>query len=130
VLAQLGVQEVDFDLLDGNTLGYANRGSIAGSPLSPLPHKTTFHDWPTASSTWTRSSARRRAVPQPQGSGGQAVALLCSGALGLAESEYARGYIQHWLAGEGIPEANARRIFGAADRILRADRPDAAGTLP
>ena len=44
--------------------------------------------------------------------------------LDLPGQEYCRGYIQSWLSGEGlgeagIGEASARRIFGAADKILR-----------
>ena len=39
------------------------------------------------------------------------------GLLGLAES---RGYIQNWLQGQSIPEKSAQRIFGAADKILKA----------
>ena len=54
----------------------------------------------------------------------ESVALLCSEALGLDGAAYARGYVQSWLQGESIPEASARRIFSAADKILRAGRPE------
>jgi hypothetical protein len=40
---------------------------------------------------------------------------------GLDES---RGYIQYWYGtGQPIPEASARKIFKAADAILKAGRP-------
>ena len=42
--------------------------------------------------------------------------------LGLSGSDYARGYVQMWLREECIPEKSAQKIFGAADRILRAGR--------
>ena len=45
-------------------------------------------------------------------------------ALGLDGAEYARGYIQGWLRDEQLPEASAQRIFSAADKILRAGRPE------
>jgi hypothetical protein len=32
------------------------------------------------------------------------------------------GYIQNWLVSDVIPEKSAQKIFGAADRILRAGR--------
>jgi hypothetical protein len=50
----------------------------------------------------------------------EAVAMLLCESLELPGSEYARGYIQHWLSGDVIPEKSAMKIFGAADRILKA----------
>jgi len=35
-------------------------------------------------------------------------------------AEYCRGYIQNWLQGGVVPERSARRIFAAADKILKA----------
>jgi hypothetical protein len=43
-LATLDVQEMTFDLLDGNCLGFARQRSIAVNPVNPLPHKTRFHE--------------------------------------------------------------------------------------
>jgi hypothetical protein len=45
--------------------------------------------------------------------------LLCE-SLELPGAEYSRGYIQNWLQGDVIPEKSAQKIFGAADRILKA----------
>jgi hypothetical protein len=50
----------------------------------------------------------------------ESVALICCEALGLPGAEFSRGYIQHW--GSEIPEKSARRIFTAADKILKAGR--------
>jgi len=47
--------------------------------------------------------------------------LLCE-SLGLAGADFCRGYIQNWLDGQPIPEKSAQKIFGAADRILKAGR--------
>jgi antirestriction protein ArdC len=52
----------------------------------------------------------------------EAVALICCESLGLGGAESCRGYIQHWLRGEPIPEKSAQRIFKAADAVLRAGR--------
>jgi hypothetical protein len=38
----------------------------------------------------------------------------------MAES---RGYIQNWLDGTDFPEKSARRVFSAADKILKAGTP-------
>jgi hypothetical protein len=52
----------------------------------------------------------------------EAVALLLCESLELSGAEFARGYIQSWLKSDTIPEKSAQKIFGAADRILRAGR--------
>jgi hypothetical protein len=43
-------------------------------------------------------------------------------ALQVAGTEYARGYIQNWLAGESISDRSAQKIFSAASAILKAGR--------
>jgi hypothetical protein len=48
--------------------------------------------------------------------------LICCSSLGLGGEEFSRGYIQHWLKGQIIPERSAQRIFKAADQILKAGR--------
>ena len=49
--------------------------------------------------------------------------LLCE-SLELPGSEYCRGYMQSWLGDDVIPEKSAMKIFGAADRILKAGQAD------
>jgi hypothetical protein len=53
----------------------------------------------------------------------ESVALLCCESLNLEGSAYCRGYIQNWMQGEVIPDESARRIFRAADKILKAGAP-------
>ena len=43
-LEALDVQEIPFDHVDGNCLGFARDGLIAINPINPLPHKTRFHE--------------------------------------------------------------------------------------
>lgn len=52
----------------------------------------------------------------------EAVALLWCESLGLAATEFNRGYIRHWSQGQHINERSPQRIFRAADRILRGGR--------
>ena len=62
----------------------------------------------------------------------ESVALLCCESLALEGTDYARGYIQHWLRrgngsnADAIPEKSAQKIFRAADQIIRAGRPEIA----
>ena len=53
----------------------------------------------------------------------ECVALICCESLGLAGTPESRGYIQHWLGSQVIPDRSAQRIFKAADTILKAGRP-------
>jgi hypothetical protein len=39
---------------------------------------------------------------------------------GQAESRF---YIRSWMQGDALPEKSAKRIFGAADRIMKAGQP-------
>lgn len=50
-------------------------------------------------------------------------ALICCESLNLAGAAECRGYIQHWLAGQTVPDRSAQRIFKAADAILRGGYP-------
>ena len=48
--------------------------------------------------------------------------LLCA-LLDLPGQAESRFYIQGWLQGGTLPEKSAKRIFGAADRIMKAGQP-------
>jgi hypothetical protein len=50
----------------------------------------------------------------------ESVAMLCCASLGMPGIEYPRAYIQSWAQGESISDKSAQRIFGAADKILKA----------
>ena len=41
-LGGLGIEEIPFDLLDGNCQGFAIGRKVSVSPIASLPHKTTF----------------------------------------------------------------------------------------
>lgn len=122
-LAALNVTEIPFNHMDGNTQGYAEGRSFAISPLAALPHKTLFHELAhvelghTAESSFTDSEFTPRNLREVEA---ESVALLLCESLELPGAEFCRGYVQNWLRGDQIPEKSAQKIFGAADRILRA----------
>jgi hypothetical protein len=60
----------------------------------------------------------------------ECVALICCESLKLAGAEFSRGYIQHWLKSQTIPEKSVHRIFKAADAILKAGRPPVPAVDP
>jgi hypothetical protein len=122
-LAALSIQEVPFTDTNGNVQGYAQKREIAISPLAAMPHKTLFHELAhielghTAESSFSDSEQTPRSLRETEA---EAVALLLCESLELPGAEFSRGYIQSWLRGEVIPEKSAQKIFGAADRIIRA----------
>lgn len=122
-LAALNIQQVSFTHVDGNVQGYATQQKqIAISPLAALPHKTLFHECAhvllhSDESSISDSENMPKSLREVEA---ESVALLLCESLGLPGSDYCRGYIQGWLQDDAIPEKSAQRIFGAADRILKA----------
>jgi N-terminal domain of anti-restriction factor ArdC len=124
-LTALAITENVFTHTDGNVQGYARKREVAISPVAAMPHKTLLHEVAhielghTAELEFNDSEQTPRNLREVEA---EAVALLCLDALGLDGGEYCRGYIQSWLHADTIPEASAQKIFGAADRILKAGR--------
>jgi antirestriction protein ArdC len=124
-LAALNITEATFTDTNGNVQGYARKREVAISPVAAMPHKTLLHEIAhielghTAELEFNDSEQTPRNLREVEA---EAVALLCLDALNLDGAEYCRGYVQHWLTGDMIPEASAQKIFGAADRILKAGR--------
>lgn len=127
-LAKLGITEERFEHLDGNCQGYARPDvrRLAVNPLAALPHKTRFHEM---AHCLLHSNEAQLAdgvmVPKDiKEAEAEAVAYLCCASLGLKGLEESRGYIQSWLSSESqraeFARKNAARVFGAADRILKA----------
>jgi len=126
-LEALDVALVPFQHLDGNCQGYAKGREIAINPVAALPVKTTFHELAhvlighTAEGQMNDSDRTPRDIRELEA---EATAMLCCAALDLPGVDDTRGYIQAWVgSGAEIPEASARRIFKAADQILKAGRP-------
>ena len=128
-LANLDITRIPFTATDGNSQGYARRREIAINPVAQLPNKTLLHEMAhvvighTTEETFVDNPHTPKNLREVEA---EAVALLCGEALGFEGSEFCRGYIQHWLQSDTIPEASAKRIFGAAHRILAAGREDFA----
>ena len=132
-LAALDIERIPFDLLDGNCQGYARRRQVAVNPVAQLPHKTLFHEVAhvvlghTAEGDFTDNERTPRSLREVEA---ESVALLCCESLQLEGADYCRGYIQHWLQGDIIPEGSAQKIFRATNEILRAGREQVATEQP
>ena len=127
-LQALGIELTAFDHMDGNVWGFSRGKQIAVSPLSPMPDRTLLHEVAHVVLGHTVEHVEQDGPLTPRNIRAveaEGVALLCSAALGLDGAEYSRGYLQHWLRGDDIPERSCQRVFKAADAILRAGRESA-----
>jgi hypothetical protein len=52
----------------------------------------------------------------------ESVAYICCSVLNLAGLVESRGYIQNWLQDGEMSDKTAQRIFGAAEKILKAGK--------
>jgi hypothetical protein len=121
-LATLNVEEIPFEMMNGNCQGYAKGRQIAINPVAQMPAKTTFHELAHIELGHTSeavhdSETLPRSLKEVEA---ESVALLCLESLNMPGAEYCRGYVQNWLSGATIPERSAQRIFAAADKILKA----------
>ena len=124
-LRNLDITQIAFTNTDGNCQGYAPRGKrqIAINPIAQLPQKTFFHETAHVILAHNLEVSFEDGEHTPKNLReveAEAVALLCCEALNLEGSEFCRGYIQSWANGESIPEQSAKKILGAADKILKA----------
>lgn len=130
-LSTLNVQEIPFEMMNGNCQGYAKGRQISINPVAQMPAKTTFHELAhielghTSEALYDSESLPRNLKEVEA----ESVALLCLDSLGMDGAEYCRGYIQNWLQGGTIPERSAQKIFAVADKILKAgiERPAQGG---
>lgn len=123
-LATLQIEEVPFEHLNGNCQGYAipSEQKLAVNPVAAMPWKTLFHEMAhcllhTKEAQMADGDMMARCIKEAEA---EATAYLCCATLGLPGMEESRGYIQNWLNGEEFPDKSARRVFTAADKILKA----------
>lgn len=125
-LAALGITQTRFELLSGNCQGYATGNEIAINPLAALPHKTRFHELAhiilghTTEGMMSDDEQTPKNIKEVEA---ESVAYILVSILGLPGQVESRGYIQNWLAGDKIEEKSARKIFTAADKIMKAGQP-------
>jgi antirestriction protein ArdC len=124
-LETLGITEVKFDSPNGNSQGYAQGKNIAINPVAALPHKTRFHELAHVVLGHTEEHAMHDSELTPRDIReveAESVAYILCSVLDLPGLIESRGYIQGWLAGGEITDKSAQRIFGAADKILKAGK--------
>lgn len=124
-MSTLGIEETSFEMLDGNCQGYATGHRIAINPLAVLPHKTRFHEMAHVVLGHTAQSAMQDDERTPRNLReveAECVAYILCSILGLPGRDESRGYVQNWLGDEPLTEKTARRIFAAAEKLIKAGR--------
>src|SRR5581483_5730425 len=126
-LHNLKIERVEFRHTDGNVQGYAAARQVAVSPIAFMPPRTLMHELAHVVLGHTEelhrmdddNSTTPRDLREVEA---ECVALICCSSLQLGGEAFSRGYIQHWLQGQSIPERSAQKIFKAGDQILKAGR--------
>ena len=122
-LATLNIEQVKFESVCGNMLGYAKGRTIAINPLNPLKHKTRFHELAhivlghcDEMNMWDDETTQRSLMEVEA----ESVAYILISILDLDGKAESRAYIQAWLKSEELTENSAKKIFSAADKIMMA----------
>lgn len=124
-LRVLEIVKEAFQSTNGNSQGYAKKGIIAVNPLATLPAKTFFHELAhnilhlENDVEFVDDATTEQNIMEVEAEG---VAMCVSMALGLEENiPFCVNYIRGWLGnGNEIPDDSVKRIFRAADKILKA----------
>lgn len=129
-LAELKIKQIAFDplLVGVNCQGYATKRNIAINPACEKMLATQLHEIAHVTLGHTDKEQLiadgRKLTRSIMELEAESTAMICLDALGFNEyAVYNRGYIQHWMQAGGvteIPEDSAKRIFSAADKILKA----------
>ena len=121
-MQKLGIEEIPFEHVRGNILGYAVGNKIAINPMNNLKHKTRFHEMThcllhTGEAEFSDMETLPRDLKEAEAEG---VAFILTSLLEMDGQAESRAYIQSWLQGKELPEENARRIFTTANKIMEA----------
>ena len=138
-LEALAITRENFQHINGNVQGYAEPDArrVAVSPLAVNPIKTLLHEIAhcllhSEQGRIEDAAERTHSLAEVEA---ESVAYLCCAVLGLPGLDESRGYVQGWLArsgrdAEAFTGQHARRVMAAADKILKAGRPQVEVTEP
>lgn len=116
-LETLGIKEIPFELIDGNTQGYACKDGIAINPVAKYPLKTLIHEIAHKVMNHLESEESKE-IKEFQA---ETVAYILMHEIeGEFNASESRNYIQTWLKDNVPTEAEIKRVFKSIDTILNA----------
>jgi antirestriction protein ArdC len=127
-LGALGITEVPFRVMDGNTAGYSYDRNVAINPVAVNPNKTRIHELGhiTLGHTQPDGMELYKTHRGPMEFQAESTAYLVMNELEMmteTEASESRGYVQTWLRGYEPPsDTLIRQVFNATDTILKAGR--------
>lgn len=118
----LGVDTETFHVPDGNVQGYSHGHTVAVSPVARYPMKTLVHELAhvTLGHTGGDAEDEHRGVQEAQAEATAYIVMTEAAESGAWDPDASRSYIQTWMSGGELTEKHIRRIFTAADGILKA----------
>lgn len=119
----LEVEPVPFTDVNGNVMGYASGRRFAVNPLGQHQLATTMHELAhiVLGHTDIAMMIDREHLTRDQCElEAEATSMLVMDALGYTDHTESRGYIQSWFKENTIEDEVARKIFSAANQILKA----------
>ena len=123
-LAELGIEEIEFDSGNGNSQGFANMKGIAVNPVAAHPLKTMVHEIAHKMLHITEGMTIVDLMKMDYSENeveAETIAMIVAEALGMSGREESIGYIRGWMrAGFEYTDKMANRILSTANKILRA----------
>lgn len=115
----LGVREIPFESLNGNTQGYSfpETRELAISPLAKFPWKTGFHELGHILLNHSHDGDKPAQEVEAELT---AYLLTRTLEVDVDGGESSRAYAQSYLGGATLTDATAQRIYRVANRILEA----------
>lgn len=114
-MEKLGIKQIPFSHIDGNTQGYATKEGVALNPVASHPVRTLVHECAHFLLHFGKESTPDNLKEVEA----ETVSYIVGACLGLDGAEESRGYIQHYLASAELPEKSAKRILSAANKIIK-----------
>lgn len=114
-MEKLGIKQIPFSHIDGNTQGYATKEGVALNPVASHPVRTLVHECAHFLLHFGKESTPDNLKEVEA----ETVSYIVGACLGLDGAEESRGYIQHYLESAELPEKSAKRILSAANKIIK-----------
>jgi len=126
-LGTLGIQQVAFESMNGNSQGYSRGSEVAINPVAAYPFKTLLHELGHVVLKHTTPEGLEeyqghRGVMEFQAEGTAYLAMNELNALDQMDAPESREYIQSWLRGQKPDDKAIRQVFTATDTILKSGR--------